>query len=153
MPGELAKQLGELGVGEVAVVDHALRGPRPDEPVSERDRSDPAWLEERLDCRIIGVIAATRAVSTLLPPDTFVGAPALRMEVVGAPDEVPAVQKEFLATCEESEGRTFTMGSLPRERILRAGATGFCGSGHLRAAALGLLPPHERRDLRRLLDR
>jgi L-fucose mutarotase len=39
------------------------------------------------------------------------------MEVVGAPSEVPQVQAEVLALCQESEGREFEMGSLRREEF------------------------------------
>jgi L-fucose mutarotase len=61
-----------------------------------------------------GVVPAAAAILSVLPLDTFVESPVLRMEVVGAPDEVPAVQREFLSVCEESEGRGLRMGSLSR---------------------------------------
>jgi L-fucose mutarotase len=81
------------------------------------DRNFPAVSTARRLVRIDGasVTDAGRAILTLLPLDTFVEAPVLRMEMVGSPDELPGVQNEFLALCEASEQRPITMGSLTRE--------------------------------------
>ena len=38
--------------------------------------------------------AVVEAVLSLYPPDTFVDDAAARLEIVGAPDEVPPVQRE-----------------------------------------------------------
>jgi L-fucose mutarotase len=48
----------------------------------------------RLDA---GLPEAAAAILTVLPLDTFVEDFAMRMEVVGAPDEVPPVQREVAA--------------------------------------------------------
>jgi L-fucose mutarotase len=61
------------------------------------------------------VISATEAVLSLFPLDSFVRQPVVRMEVVGASDEVPEVQQEFLRVCEKAEDRQISMGSLSRE--------------------------------------
>jgi L-fucose mutarotase len=61
------------------------------------------------------MVTAARAILSVLPLDTFVDQPVTRMEVVGAPSEVPQVQAEVLALCQESEGRRVDMGSLKRE--------------------------------------
>jgi len=81
------------------------------------DRNFPAASTARKLVRIDGadVTGAGRAILSLLPLDTFVEEPVLRMEVVGSPAELPIVQKEFLALCEASERRPITMGSLTRE--------------------------------------
>ncbi len=55
------------------------------------------------------------AILSVLPLDTFVDQPVVRMEVVGAPNDVPQVQAEVLALCQEAEGRELEMGSLRRE--------------------------------------
>ena len=47
--------------------------------------------------------AALDAILQLVPLDTFVDDPALRMEVVGKPDEVPDVQKEFQSVIDKRE--------------------------------------------------
>ena len=58
--------------------------------------------------------AAARAILSLLPLDTFVAEPLLRMEVVGSPDEVTPVQRELAEIATELEGREVAMGSLER---------------------------------------
>jgi L-fucose mutarotase len=81
------------------------------------DRNFPATSTARRLVRLDGVnmTEAGRAILTLLPLDTFVDTPVLRMEVVGSPAELPTVQKEFQALCEASEQRAIAMGSLTRE--------------------------------------
>jgi L-fucose mutarotase len=66
--------------------------------------------------RIDNVTAAraARAVLSVLPLDSFVDAPASRMEVVGHPDEIPEVQREVQAEIDAAEGRTWTMGTIER---------------------------------------
>lgn len=66
--------------------------------------------------RIDGVPAArvVKAVLSVLPLDTFVDAPAFRMEVVGAPQTLPGPQKEAIRELEASgEKASFT----PLERM------------------------------------
>ena len=72
----------------------------------------------------IGAARAARAILSVFPLDSFVDDAALRMEVVGAPDEVPAVQVEVQREIDRAEGRPRPMGSLERfafyERAKRA---------------------------------
>jgi L-fucose mutarotase len=60
------------------------------------------------------VTSAAEAILRLLPLDTFVDEPIMRMEVVGAPDEIPEVQRELLEVASSAEGREIRMGSLNR---------------------------------------
>jgi L-fucose mutarotase len=62
----------------------------------------------------VDIVEACSAIVGLLPLDTFVEHPIYRMEVVGEPDEVPAIQSKFLKTCETFEGRSLSMDSLSR---------------------------------------
>lgn len=57
---------------------------------------------------------AMNAVLTVLPLDTFVPDFAGRMEVVGAPSEVPPVQAEVQAEIDRAEGRPRQMVSIER---------------------------------------
>ena len=57
---------------------------------------------------------AAEAILSLLPLDSFVPHPALRMEIVGKPDEVPAVQLEVQAAIDKAEGKPSPMGSIER---------------------------------------
>lgn len=66
--------------------------------------------------RIDNVTAAqaARAVLSVLPLDSFVDAPASRMEIVGSPDEIPDVQREVQAEIDAAEGRSWPMASVER---------------------------------------
>jgi L-fucose mutarotase len=58
--------------------------------------------------------AALDAILQLIPLDSFVDDPALRIEVVGKPDEIPDVQKEFQVVIDKREGKSSPMGKLER---------------------------------------
>jgi L-fucose mutarotase len=58
--------------------------------------------------------AVVRAVLSVLPLDEFVEQPVRRMEVDGAPDELPAVQRELQAVVDTASGRSWPMGALER---------------------------------------
>jgi L-fucose mutarotase len=78
--------------------------------------------------RIDGVTAAraARAILSLLPLDSFVEKPALRMEVVGKPDEVLEVQKEVQAEIDRAEGRPSPMGSVERFAFYDLAKKAYC---------------------------
>jgi L-fucose mutarotase len=57
---------------------------------------------------------AVNAILSVLPLDTFVEDFAGRMEVVGAPDEVPPVQAEVQAEIDRAEGRPRPMVGIER---------------------------------------
>ncbi len=60
----------------------------------------------RIDAPAAGV---ARAVLSVYPLDTFVDDAAARMEVVGAPDEIPEVQREVQAVIDAAEGRAWPL--------------------------------------------
>src|SRR5262245_46837651 len=66
--------------------------------------------------RIDNVTAAraARAILSVMPLDSFVPHPALRMEVVDKPSEIPAVQAEVQKEIDKAEGRSWPMGSIER---------------------------------------
>ncbi|MEL6168710.1 MAG: RbsD/FucU domain-containing protein [Pseudomonadota bacterium] len=57
---------------------------------------------------------AAEALLSVLPLDTFVDDFAARMEIVGAPDEVPPVQAEVQAAIDAAEGQARPMVSIER---------------------------------------
>ena len=57
---------------------------------------------------------ATQAILSVLPLDTFVDDFALRMEIVGKPNEIPPVQSEVQAEIDRAEGRPRPMQSIER---------------------------------------
>jgi L-fucose mutarotase len=78
--------------------------------------------------RMDGVTAprAARAILSLMPLDSFVEKPALRMEVVGKPGEIPQVQAELQAEIDRAEGRPWPMGSIERFAFYERAKKSYC---------------------------
>lgn len=78
--------------------------------------------------RIDGVDAprAVKAVLSVLPLDTFVPKPALRMEVVGDPATLPAVQREAQAEVDQAEGRDLPFASIERHDFYARARQAYC---------------------------
>jgi len=78
--------------------------------------------------RIDGVNAprVARAVLSVMPLDSFVEHPARRMEVVGKPAEIPAVQQEVQAEIDAAEGRSWPMGSVERYAFYDLARKAYC---------------------------
>ena len=91
---------------------------------------------------------AMEAILSVLPLDTFVDDFAGRMEVVGAPDEVPAVQAEVQAVIDATEGKSRPMVAIERfafydlarqaYAVIQTGERRFYGCFMLRK---GVIPP------------
>ncbi len=99
---DLLHALASMGHGdEIVLVDANY----PCDSLARRlVRLDAADLPEVLD-----------ACLRLMPLDSFVEQPALRMEVVGAPAEIPAVQQECQALIDRHEGPgRFTLAGIDR---------------------------------------
>ena len=93
---------------------------------------------------------ATEALLSVLPLDTFVDDFAGRMEVVGAPDEIPPVQAEVQAAIDAAEGSPRPMVSIERFAfydmakqafaVIQTGERRFYGCFMFRK---GVIPPEE----------
>ena len=91
---------------------------------------------------------AVGAILSVFPLDTFVDDFAGRMEVVGAPSEVPPVQREVQAEIDHAEGRARPMVSIERfafydmaraaYAVIQTGERRFYGCFMLRK---GVIPP------------
>lgn len=91
---------------------------------------------------------AAQAVLSVYPLDTFVPDFAGRMEIVGAPDEIPAVQAEVQAEIDAAEGRSRPMIGVERfafydmakqaYAVIQTGERRFYGCFMLRK---GVIPP------------
>lgn len=57
---------------------------------------------------------AIEAILSLMPLDTFIDNAAQRMEVVGAPDEVPVVQQEVQSAIDKAEGKHWPLVGIER---------------------------------------
>ena len=91
---------------------------------------------------------AARAVLSVMPLDSFVEAPAERMQIVGKPDEIPPVQQEVQAEVDAAEGRSWPMGSIERfafyERAKQAYAVIVTGERRFYGCFIfkkGVIPP------------
>lgn len=69
---------------------------------------------------------AAKAILSVLPLDSFVELPALRMEIVGKPNEVPPVQAEVQAEIDAAEGRSLPMGSIERFAFYDLAKKAYC---------------------------
>ena len=81
------------------------------------DRNYPAVSTAQRLVRLDGtdLPQAARAILSVLPLDTFIDRPIAAMAVVGAPDEVPEVQREVFDLARQAEGR----GEIGVERVER----------------------------------
>lgn len=69
---------------------------------------------------------AVQAVLSVLPLDTFVEAPAMRMEVVGDPHALPAVQREAQAEVDVAEGRALPFAPVERHAFYARARNAYC---------------------------
>lgn len=69
---------------------------------------------------------AARAILSLFPLDTFVDVPAMRMEMVGAPNEIPPVQQEVQKEIDRAEGKPFPLGSIERFAFYEQAKKSYC---------------------------
>ncbi len=69
---------------------------------------------------------AVEAVLSVMPLDSFVEDSAARMEIVGAPDEVPPVQREVQQKIDAAEGKPWPMISIERFAFYDRAKQAYC---------------------------
>ena len=69
---------------------------------------------------------AAKAILSVMPLDGFVPHPALRMEIVDKPDEIPPVQAEVQKEIDAAEGRVWPMGSIERFAFYDLARKAYC---------------------------
>jgi L-fucose mutarotase len=69
---------------------------------------------------------AAKAILSVMPLDSFVEFPALRMEIVGKADEVPPVQAEVQKEIDAAEGKNLLMGSIERFAFYDLAKKAYC---------------------------
>ncbi|RWE39762.1 MAG: ribose ABC transporter [Mesorhizobium sp.] len=77
----------------------------------------------RIDASAAQVV---KAVLSLYPLDTFVDDSAARMEIVGKPDEIPAVQKEVQKEIDAAEGKSWPMVPVERYAFYERAKQAYC---------------------------
>ncbi len=66
------------------------------------------------------------AVLSVMPLDSFVDDSAARMEIVGAPDEVPPVQQEVQSAIDAAEGKPWPMVAVERFAFYERAKQAYC---------------------------
>lgn len=69
---------------------------------------------------------AIRAILSVMPLDSFVDYPALRMEVVGAPKDIPNVQQEVQKEIDRAEKKSMPMGTVERMAFYEQAKKSYC---------------------------
>ncbi len=69
---------------------------------------------------------AIAAILSVYPLDTFVDDAAARMEIVGAPKEIPPVQKEVQKVIDKAEGKKWPMISIERYAFYERAKQAYC---------------------------
>ncbi len=78
----------------------------------------------RIDNASAAEVAA--AILSLMPLDTFIDDAARRMEIVGAPQEVPPVQAEVQKAVDASQGKPCPMASVERFAFYEHAKAAYC---------------------------
>ena len=93
---------------------------------------------------------AARAILSVMPLDSFVKHPALRMEIVGKPKQIPPVQAEVQSEIDHAEGKSWRMGSIERFAFYDLARKAYCviQTGERRfygcfAFKKGVIPPDQ----------
>ncbi|MER8973808.1 MULTISPECIES: RbsD/FucU family protein [unclassified Mesorhizobium] len=77
----------------------------------------------RIDASAADVV---KAVLSLYPLDTFVDDAAARMEIVGKPDDIPAVQQEVQKEIDAAESKAWPMISVERYAFYERAKKAYC---------------------------
>lgn len=98
----------------------------------------------------VSAARAIAAVLSVLPLDTFVDDAAIRMEIIGKPDEIPPVQKEVQAAVDRAEGKSWPLVGVERHAFYAKAKTAYCviATGERRFYGCflftkGVIPPDE----------
>lgn len=103
---DVLRVLRAMGHGDVLIVADTNF---PSDSVARATVTGELLRMENLTCA-----EAVNAILSVLPLDTFVDDFAGRMEVVGAPSEIPPVQQEVQAEIDRAEGRSRPMIGIER---------------------------------------
>lgn len=74
----------------------------------------------------VSAARAIKAILSVMPLDSFVEHPAMRMEIVGKPDDLPPVQQEVQREIDAAEGKSLPMGSIERFAFYEAAKKAYC---------------------------
>ncbi|MBL4695789.1 MAG: RbsD/FucU family protein [Rhizobiaceae bacterium] len=78
----------------------------------------------KTDC--VSTAEIVKAILSVMPLDTFVDDAAGRMEIVGAPDEIPPVHQEVQAEIDVAEQQSWPLVSIERYAFYERAKKAFC---------------------------
>ena len=93
-------------------------------PADSVARQTPLGHLLRIDAPTLAQAAA--AVLSVMPLDGFIEDAAMRMEVIDAPDEIPAVQQEVQQAIDAAEGKPWPVGSIERFAFYERARKAYC---------------------------
>ncbi len=74
----------------------------------------------------VSAAKAIEAILSVMPLDTFVDDAAMRMEIVGQPQEVAPVQREVQAVIDRAEGRSWPLVGVERHAFYEKAKAAYC---------------------------
>lgn len=140
LDADILHALRSMGHGDVVVlVDTNF-------PADSVARSTVVGRPLKIGCNTAA--EATRAILGVVPLDTFVEHAAFRMEVVGAADDIPDIQREVQAEIDRAEGKSWPLAPIERYAFYEMAKNAYCviQSGERRfygcfAFKMGVIPP------------
>lgn len=140
LDADLLHALRSMGHGDlIAIVDTNF-------PADTFARSTVLGRPLKIGCNTAA--EAVQAILGVMPLDTFVDHAAFRMEVVGAPDEVPEVQREVQLEVNRAEGKDWALHPVERYAFYEKARSAYCivQTGERRfygcfAFMMGVIPP------------
>ena len=82
-------------------------------------------MEKPIELEGVDIPAAAKAILSVFPLDSFVDEPVIRMEVVGAPDEIVECHRDMQKVMDADKGRSWRMGHIERHAFYERAGNAF----------------------------
>jgi L-fucose mutarotase len=82
-------------------------------------------MEKPIELEGVDIPMAAKAILSVFPLDSFVDEPVIRMEVVGAPDEIVECHRDMQKVMDGDSGRKWNMGHIERHAFYRRAGNAF----------------------------
>lgn len=115
---DILQALRAMGHGDILVV---ADGNFPSDSIARQ-----SCIGKLLTMENLTATAAVEAILSVFPLDTPLQPSVGRMEVIGAPDEIPELQQEVQAIVDKSEGRSAPMYSIERMAFYEEAKRAYC---------------------------
>lgn len=115
---DILQALRAMGHGDILVV---ADGNFPSDSIARQSRIGKLLTMENLTAT-----AAVEAILSVFPLDTPLQPSVGRMEVIGAPDEIPELHQEVQTIVDKSEGRSAPMYSIERMAFYEEAKRAYC---------------------------